>query len=656
MGSNNYSETAPYNCPKSNKIFENGCEILSQNALKGVDIPQLINGLALLSSGDKKYHAQLGEFAKKVPAWLTPEIWNWEYAHGVLFLSEYILATGDTSLLPDLKRITTTCAQRQLMNGLWGHSGPHRDGRSPGYGGMNMIGVPMTIGLVLAKEAGVNDPTLDGAIKRSVNFLRGYNGKGALPYGDHLPSISHDDNGKTSAAAILFDLLGERDTATFYACMGAAAYDDREQGHTGNFFNILWALPGVARLGPIATGAYMKEQAWYYDLARTWKGEFVYQQGTDEYNKYTEWNMTGTYLLSLGLERKGLYITGKKAGVVPQLNATQVKGIIDAGRDYHPEPGKRTFENRTPDQLITGLSSWSPWVRAKSAEELGKRPDSTIKPILPLLTGTNRYGVYGACEAIKALGGKADEALPGLLTQLKNTKDPWAQCQASLAIAHLKPEIRKKASDDLLKLMVQENPNDPGHILQRYICMSIFSPFPGRSWPTVYAGNFEGVDRKLLIPALQAALLNEDGAARSTLVGLFKDKAKKLTEQDVAAVLPTLIKAIETMPPTNEMWADDIRLIGLDLLSSLKIREGMALCVSTIEYRWGNKAKPRMDYLMRYGTHAKEVLPLLKAKIDEKEKKSPELVTAYEEIQKLTDTPPIITLKEFQEQAKKSQK
>jgi hypothetical protein len=84
--------------------------------------------------------------------------------------------------------------------------------------------------------------------------------KGAIPYGDHQPWPGHEDNGKCSTAAVLFDLLGDREATRYFARMSTAAYDERERGHTGNFFNVLWALPGVSRCGPLATGAYMKEQ------------------------------------------------------------------------------------------------------------------------------------------------------------------------------------------------------------------------------------------------------------------------------------------------------------------------------------------------------------------------------------------------------------
>ena len=113
---------------------------------------------------------------------------------------------------------------------------------------------------------------------------------------------------------MLFDLLGDREAADFFAKMSVAAYDERERGHTGNFFNILWAMPGVSRCGPHASGAYWREQAWYYDLARGWDGSFRYQGspvGEEEHGKYTNWDNTGTYLLAYALPLKKLRITGK---------------------------------------------------------------------------------------------------------------------------------------------------------------------------------------------------------------------------------------------------------------------------------------------------------------------------------------------------------
>ena len=160
---------------------------------------------------------------------------------------------------------------------------------------------------------------------------------------------AHDDNGKSSCAAVLFDLLGDREATAFNSWMATAAYDRREQGHCGNFWNMLWAIPGASRSGPLATGAYLKEQAWYYDLSRNWKGGFVYQkiEAGDENDNYTDWDLTGGYLLSFGLYQKSLHILGKKPSAAPALNAEAVKKVIVAGRDRFPRRRKKRLLQKT---------------------------------------------------------------------------------------------------------------------------------------------------------------------------------------------------------------------------------------------------------------------------------------------------------------------
>ncbi len=102
---------------------------------------------------------------------------------------------------------------------------------------MNSPGVVLTIGLVLAREAGVNDAEVDAANERSAKLLRFYIGKGAVPYGDHTPWMEgHEDNGKCGMAAVLFNALGEAKGAEFFSRMSVAAHGpERDCGHTGNY-------------------------------------------------------------------------------------------------------------------------------------------------------------------------------------------------------------------------------------------------------------------------------------------------------------------------------------------------------------------------------------------------------------------------------------
>ncbi len=532
----------------------------------------------------------------------------------------------------------------QCMNGMWGHCAALPDGHSEGYGGMNQIGLPMTISLVLARQAGVNDPAIDRAIERSVRLLRWFVNKGAIPYGDHAPWPSHDDNGKSSCAAVMFDLLGDREATSFFARMATAAYDEREHGHCGNLWNMLWALPGASRGGPLATGAYLKEQDWYYELARNWKGGFVYQkiEPGDENDNYTPWDLSGAYLLSYGLPLKSLYVTGKKPSVVLPLKAGEVKEVIAAGRDFYPFNDENGYNSRTTEQLLAGLSSWSPAMRGRSARALSKRNGDFVPPLLRLLARSDLNGRYGSCVAIGNLGSRADAAAPQLRALLRDP-DPWLQSLACSALAGLGPEVRKASVNDLLLLAARKNPGDPRGMTQRAVAAAVFDPNPDLRQPGVLHHSLEGVDRHLLYPAVGSLLQNDDALVRYGLAPYLD----QLTDRDLAVMLPLIVAAIEEIAPSDEMFADGIRTAGLDLLSRLHIREGMALCVSTIEWRWGNDFQKRLEYLKRYGAHAKTLLPQLRKKRPE----SPDAAKIFDkfiaDIESTSDSPTLVDLKDF---------
>jgi hypothetical protein len=608
-----YSATTPYDCPKSKKIFELGCQAIAKKGLGNVSIPNCLNALALLASGKEEYRPLLAEYAKKVAAYSADSMATWSYGYANTFLGEYYMATGDQSVLAGLKRLTMEAAKGQSNVGTWGHKFARPDGSLNGYGAMNAPGLPLAISMVLARQAGLKDPVLDRAIVKASSFLRWYVDKGAIPYGDHQPWPGHEDNGKCSMAAVLFDLLGDREATTFFAKMSTAGYDERERGHTGNFFNMLWALPGVARCGPLATGAYMKEQAWYYDLARGWDGAFGYQGspiGEEEHGKYTRWDCTGAYLLAYALPLKSLYLTGKRPFSIPALNAKEVAEVIAAGRDYGFRTGKSGYDGRTTEQLLSGLSSWSPAVRKRSAEALGRREGDFVPTLLKMLASSNRDARYGACEALGCLGPRADAAAPQLRAMLKET-DPWLQTLAGKALPALGPEVRKASVPDLLSMTVRSNPADPRRMAQRGACIALFAPFPGSRGPSsILAESIEGVDRQLLYPAFQSILENEDSVARGSLGRIYG----KLTDRDLVVLLPAIIKAIRQLAPSNEMFGDGIRLAGLDLVSKLHIREGMQLCLDVIEPdRWGlgHRFDGCLASLRRYGGNARELVPAL---------------------------------------------
>ena len=102
------------------------------------------------------------------------------------------------------------------------------------------------------------------------------------------------------------------------------------------------------------------------------------------------------------------------------------------------------------------------------------------------------------------------------------------------------------------------------------------------------------------------------------------------------------------IPQPSACAAFEIGLAGLDLLSRLHIREGMDLCVSSIEWRWGNDYQKRLEYLKRYGGRAKEVLPELRKKRPaEYADGAKNIDKAIADIEASTDSPTVVSLKDF---------
>jgi HEAT repeat protein len=608
-----YAATAPYGCGKSKRILDLGLRAIASRGLEKVSIPNDLNALALLASGRAEFRPLLDAYARKVAEIRRQALVTWHYAYANLFLAEYTLATGDAEAAAALRRVSLEIARGQGGIGTWGHDFARADGILNGYGAMNQPGLALTLSMVLARDAGMNEPDMLVAIRRSAGFLRWYVNKGAIPYGDHEPWPEHEDNGTCSSAAVLFDLLGDAEAASFFSRMATAAHGERESGHTGNFFNLLWALPGVARGGPEATGAYLAETSWYYDLARAWDGSFTYQGIPADWggHSYGGWDSTGAYLLGYALPLKKLLLTGRKAGATPVLSGEAAAATIAAGRDYTFWTQETAYDGRATDALLAGLAGWSPAVRTRSAAALGKRDGEFVPRLLAMLDGADRDARYGACEALAALGPRADAAAPRLLAALADP-DPWIRTLACGALVRFGPAARRSAVPDLLRLAAKDDPSDPRGMVQRAAATALFSPRPGRREPkSLLADSLEGVDRALLYPAVETLLRNQDGATRGQLRPVYG----KLDDRDLATLMPAIVEAVRKPSPSGEMFADGVRLAGLDLLSRLRIREGMDLCVDLIEpERWGLKNRlPRcLDYLVRYGDRARPLEPRLR--------------------------------------------
>lgn len=607
-----YSATAPYDCPKSQRILEQGCKALAERiaapTYRQNPITRSLNALALLASGDPEYIPLVRKEAQWAADFSADSFQTWYYGYAIMLLSEYVMATGDDSVMPGMRRLALEAANGQSIVGSWGHRFAGFDGRLVGYGMMNAPGLPLTISLILAREAGVDDPKLDQAIEKSSRLIRFYIGKGAVPYGDHHPWIqTHEDNGKCGMAAIMFNLLGEAEGAEFFSRMSVASHGpERDTGHTGNFFNILWSLPGVAQSGRHATGAWMQEfGAWYFDLARSWDGTFLHQGPPQLRNdKYGNWDGTGGYLLAYAMPLKKICLTGKRPSVVPQLDPAAARALILDGRGWSNKDRNSAYDELGEEELMIRLGSWSPVVRERAAKALARRQDASIPALLQMLESSRLECRYGACQALAMLKGAAAPAVPTLTNTLRHD-DLWLRVKAAEALAAI-GEPAMSAVPELLRTLAKgPSENDPRGMEQRYLCFALFNQRAG-----MLGRSLEGVDRQALYSAVRSGLCNEDGRARGSIGSVYRN----LTYEEIKPLLPAIYQAVIKPAPSGIMFADGIRISGLEILAKHRIEEGLPLCLDIMDIeRWGKRHRITqcLQTLQTYGGTAQPMLPKL---------------------------------------------
>lgn len=699
MGS--YSATAPYNCPKSTKILENGYAFLARKLEEPKDplgglYARSVAALALLNSGDPKYLPLVKRVVDEAcaigekPSTDGNRMSTWPFAYANLLACEYYLSTTDKSVLPSIQRLTTGLVNGQSMYGTWGHGFAPTKQIVGGYGELNSASLPATISLVLARESGVEVNGLNEGIGLSARFFQFYVDKGSIPYGDHPPQEAHDDNGKSGLGAVLFDLLSEARSTRFFARMSTAAYLERQGGHTGHYFSFLWGPLGSFRSGPEAFQAHFKQIRWYLDLARKADGSFVYQPNPGVWSgatnhKYGNWDCTGAHLLTYAAMNNKIYITGKKGISAAPLHGEELAETMQAGELLQSE-----YDELATETLMQNLQSWSSAVRSRSAIALAKKEEDFAPRLIGMLNGSNRNARLGACEAFAAMAEAAakkdasvavkERAVSGIdtLTSMLNDPDLWIRIQASLALAAI-GEPARKAGNVLMARMIQKDETDPLRMLERYSSRTWFSTYRGGK---LFGKSLEGIDPALIKPVVLSMLSDVSGEARGGAAAFLKN----LPLNDLEPLLPEFFRQFEAGPhqfQTGVMFSKVDQLATLDFLSSNQIDEGLVLClkwvrvgvglndgvdgeeqgndgggkgqispwhmnqVSTFIVRYGSTASPALPYYEKYLS-----IPLIAAKIKSGSRAELSCKAAYEQI-KNGNPVELVKLDDFMDKARR---
>lgn len=627
--SGSFARSAPFQCEKSTAIVEAGCRAIMRRGLTvrphdlrpdnwSPDIPTAINALALLASGNPEYLPAVREFAHRVaPPDLDLDLqegmfaWTWGYAN--LFAAEYYLATHDESVLPAIREYSMNIALGQSLVGTWGHGFrvPSTNGTLGGYGAINQAGLICWMSLALAQRCGISDPAIDHAVALSRTFFGFYVGKGSVPYGDHPPYWLHDDNGKSAAAAVAFDLLGDRAGASFFARMATAAYGEKELGHTGNYFGLLWGALGANRAGPEAAAAFLREQRWFYDLARRWDGSF-FTNARDNYG----WDMTGLFVLHYAMPLRTLAITGRGigegTGVAERLTGEALDAVIASGRRFAMRQVDEDCELMSTAELLRDLADWSPTRRYRAARAVSSRPPAVTLPALEaMLSSDDRNARYGACMALQIMEGRAAPLVDALARQL-GEPDMWLRIRAAFALASIgTPALG--AVPELLRRSIAVSPDDPRGMEAKYLSFALFradfvDQVPNR--PGLLASSIPASDRELAIPAIRRMLASDDGLATMSVRSIFRT----LTPRELESLLPDIVSAATTTTPSGEMFAHEIRLEAMRFLAAHRIAAGVPVIMeyAATQDGWGNKTKEALPLLKEFGAEAAPVLPDLR--------------------------------------------
>jgi Family of unknown function (DUF6288)/HEAT repeats len=655
-----YSETSPYECPKTNNILKNGLAIIAKNP--NMHDQLCTSELALLAAGRAEDLPLLRKSAQKIAAEtpVTETLWKnssdvalraWRSGYKNLFLCEYYLATGDRTVLPAIRAYTTTIARGQGVFGTWGHdfvqpsANGQLHGAVPPYGCVNAIGIPCFISLILAQKCGVTGTEMTSAIDRSNKFLSYYIGKGSIPYGENRPFVSHDDNGKNSMAAVAFALQGKRTETQYFAKMVTGSYETRELGHTGNGFSYLWGPIGANCGGPKATSAFMKELRWYFDLARRWDGSFVnvgHGGGVAAAYKGAV-GATATYMLAYSVPLRKIYLTGRDSNQENWLTNADIASALDAERCF----GNDAYPKRPYSQLFNGLSSWSPVVRLCSAEELVKRPEAKLQPLLDLIKTKNQNSRLGAVTAIGKLKNLPATALD-TLAELLQDNDRSLRLQAVDAIRNI-GDGAKPIIPQMLKSAAVKDRADPMQFSGGALAFALFYG-GGASGPAgLLSKNIANISKDQLYPAIRTIAENPDSAARGCLGYAYN----LMTLDDIKALAPTIVSTIRGQAPANTMFSKGVRLAGITALGRLHIEEGIPLTLMMMElHQWGEKhiVTTSIDVLKEYRGAAKSILPQLK-KLEIEISNKPDVRVKLAEVITLiendTNPPKLISLKNW---------
>ena len=537
-----YTDTAPYDCPKTQKILEDAWKVLEQRFVVDPKKPGsgkggIIEAMALVASGKPEHRKLVHEWVRsKNCPWQPPTepigarfepgykgyngYQSWHHGFIGLQCALYYDATGDDYVLPALRKYAIETAMGQSKAGSWGHTfafpsfnGGKLHEMNPGYGALNAAGNRCFFLVALAQKLGIKHPEIDLAVSRAHRFFGSYVDQGAIPYGDHGAAATDDSNGKNAGTAYAMKLIGDDYSAKYFSMMSAHAAFTPRGGHAHDY-HTQWSSWGAALCGPQVRTYNERNMRWRRTLCRMYDGSFVYHSPSEKYSTLRD--PTATEVFNQVVIHKQTLISGKDADEKMYLNEREMKQLLTSAagqfnNDYLKNIAGKPWPERSTDELFDLLDMFKPKTRNQIAAELGKRfkaGEAAIAPrLVSLLTHENARFRHGALRALDACG--TDVMLSNLSKIVPMLDDPKDFVRITAI------ELVSKATDDkeaqlaILKTTVAEQHTEAPNSVRNSVQSNLFS---SKVKSAISDSPFKaGFDDKLVEQALTKLILEETG-------------------------------------------------------------------------------------------------------------------------------------------------
>lgn len=611
-----YSATAPYKCPKTDKIITQAADALVKAGAGGGATQTGL--LGLMATGEQKYIDVVAEkiqgLAKvdpqKVDAYLKGEnnefgSTGWIWGYNLIALGEYYLLTKDEKVLPAIRTYALGLARGQDGLGLWGHRvarGPKW--RAPGYGVMNQPSLSNLMGMLIAKKCGINDPVLEKAIAKTYTCTSYVAGRGGFAYGSGLVYPGYfNNNGTSGSAAIILSLQGNQEGAKFFSQNAATSYDSLTSGHASSFFNPLWTPLGTSLSGPKVTQQFFKRTLWYFTNERHWKGGFP--------RKSSAGAVAGQALLTYCIPRKALLITGREADPSIYVKDAEVSRVILRS--------KTDYKKKSVEELCALLDDVIQ-VRLKARGELarragkGKDDDKVTPKMLAMLKEGNDKTKIKVISYLGVCHPTVAEKHIGLLGQILRSKSESFKVRVATATTLGGKAFGKAALpyySDILKLVLEKRPEaDPLEQVDNALS-KVLMAISGAS--KLNALEMEPpIDRELLYKVANRFLdhkrQNVRAAGGALVIGIPKEDFHLIAEK--------LLYVLKNEDPTYHSYSNAVNVPGITILAENNIKEGLDLLVHAIYHgggKWAFRYRGLMKVLPLYGKNAEPYIEKFEA-------------------------------------------